>query len=663
MMVNSLTPQVQYQNRTQFTDSRDLSRVSLPYFIQVLDDGDNNLGYLRNPNVWQGYGHGANISYAFADSPNFQNDKKSFTVTGFRQYSEQQKRAIKQAFDVYSTYTKLRFQEVSPNGYANFRLYLDDLNNEDTYTDNYSVQSTELCPCCAKKVSSISDQEKPLHFVGGYAYRGGDVHLNSQVFAADNAFDKDNLVILNDFGGYTQGGFGTVLHELGHSVGLDHPFDGKVNIPKGSSEDKVSLTMMSYQNDLNQYLPQYDAEFNVTATQFGLFDLAALHYRYGVNENQNSGNDTYYFKDFRLKDSSGRHVLGNDIYIWDGAGLDTFDGSNQTQDLHINLTPGSWIWRGRSKTPASTLVYDKNGNVVKDQMFIGFGTQIENLYGGSGHDELTGNETNNHIKGNAGNDVIHGGNGNDWLEGGAGNDTLNGGEGDDILMGQAGNNTLNGGNGNDIYYVESTGDRITDTGGNDTVYSSLKNYRLPQGIENLVTVGGNRRRGLFSLQPNTLTGNELGNTLKGSEDNDVYAGKEGADTFVFGANFGNDTVDNRGRGKDGDVMRFEAANLSQTNLSRQGQDLLVAMADGGSRVVVKDWFAAAGNNTVSEMQFADGQSLQAAQINAMFANRANHLVHAMAAFGLNDGAAASLTSAADDSSHMANRFGILGAAV
>lgn len=451
---------------TTFHDSRDLSKVNTPYFLKILETDKS--GYLWK--TWQGPGKGANIAYEFATSASDSGVGYSFTVRGFQRYTETQKQAVRDALDLYEQQTNLKFTEVSSarGQKANFKFYLDDLTVENTYANNHRNFGDENgynpvqqgyrcgCPSCSQQnVEGLptGGEKGNATFVAGYAYFGGDVHMNSTKFGGNTDMSIDTKIIETSDGrsiSWISGGFGTLIHEIGHSVGLAHPFDGKYSITQNSAEDKSHLTMMSYSNDIKEDVVLsngYKVNTTVSTTNFGIFDLASLHYRYGVNEAQHAGDSTYTFKEFN------RESLGNDIYIWDGSGNDTFDGSAETKSLHIDLTPGSWIYRGEEK--ANTLVYDSRGKVVGDQMFIGFGTQIENLIGGKGSDYLTGNETNNHIQGGAGHDHIDGGKGHDWLEGGAGNDEIRGAEGNDILVGGLGQDTLIGGAGKDQFTFDN----------------------------------------------------------------------------------------------------------------------------------------------------------------------------------------------------------------
>lgn len=126
---------------------------------------------------------------------------------------------------------------------------------------------------------------------------------------------------------------------------------------------------------------------------------------------------------------------------------------------------------------------------------------IENVLGGSGHDQLIGNVLNNLIQGNAGKDTLQGGLGNDTLNGGAGNDfyLFSKGDGVDVvsdLDATAGNlDTLifdgtvakatvaiymNSNGDLEIGYTDSTGDMITIQGQADAA-TGVERFELSDG--------------------------------------------------------------------------------------------------------------------------------------------------------------------------------------
>ncbi len=103
---------------------------------------------------------------------------------------------------------------------------------------------------------------------------------------------------------------------------------------------------------------------------------------------------------------------------------------------------------------------------------------------------------------------------------------LHGTSGSDRLSGGAGADLTAGGGGNDAHYVDHAGDRVAEFvgEGTDTVFSTVS-YALAAGqeVESLRVLGA---AGL------TLTGNELGNRLRGSSGIDTLNGGGGDDRMA-----------------------------------------------------------------------------------------------------------------------------------
>ena len=220
-------------------------------------------------------------------------------------------------------------------------------------------------------------------------------------FGSDIFIDKSDGI--DKFSDGTYGAL-TLIHEIGHALGLKHPFAGKDNVTPylPTAENKTLWTLMSYESSPDQY------SFN-----FSPLDIAALQYIYGPSTKARTGNDNY--------------AISQNSYnfIWDGVGIDTLDASALTQGATLYMTPGYWSFVGSAR--ASTIT-------SAGQATVNFGTVLENLIGSAFADNLHGNDVNNVINGGAGNDQITGGAGGDQITGGGGNDNIDGGVGIDIAI-------------------------------------------------------------------------------------------------------------------------------------------------------------------------------------------------------------------------------------
>ena len=82
---------------------------------------------------------------------------------------------------------------------------------------------------------------------------------------------------------------------------------------------------------------------------------------------------------------------------------------------------------------------------MREQIFCRGGSGDDQLLGQDGNDRLNAGDGNDELWGDNGSDILEGGNGNDGLFGGAGNDRLFGQSGIDELFGEAGLDGLFGG--------------------------------------------------------------------------------------------------------------------------------------------------------------------------------------------------------------------------
>ncbi|RJF88334.1 hypothetical protein D3874_16020 [Oleomonas cavernae] len=172
-----------------------------------------------------------------------------------------------------------------------------------------------------------------------------------------------------------------LLHEIGHAIGLKHPFE---------ASDYNSKTLAASLDDTRHTVMSYNGE----DSSLGPFDLQAVAAMYGSNANDASNIASWSWNDTaQTLTQVGRSA---DDYILGISAIDIIDG--------------------------------KEG--------------IDTIHGLGGADRIDGGSGNDKIYGDDGNDVLNGGLGGDKLFGGAGDDIFSVPTGRDTLDGGAGIDTL-----------------------------------------------------------------------------------------------------------------------------------------------------------------------------------------------------------------------------
>jgi Ca2+-binding RTX toxin-like protein len=161
-----------------------------------------------------------------------------------------------------------------------------------------------------------------------------------------------------------------------------------------------------------------------------------------------------------------------------GEGTDTLDFSGLTSGITVNLTSSN-----------QTVLLNKIALTLSNgSTAIG---ELENVFGGSGGDTISGNDADNTLLGNNGTDIINGAGGNDTIDGGSRNDTLSGGTGNDLISGGQGNDTISGDAGRDTLNGDEGNDIINGGDGDDIIYGDEGNDTLAGNNGDDVLAGGN----------------------------------------------------------------------------------------------------------------------------------------------------------------------------
>ena len=266
--------------------------------------------------------------------------------------------------------------------------------------------------------------------MGGYAtYPGystsGIVEIGS----------KNNSDLLGQFG------VSIVIHELGHSLGLDHTSPrGEVAAGAGGGDDAPSLpdyldrstlSIMSYAKIRidESYLASYSS-----------LDIRALISLYGKRESTEATTFKLHY-DSSLSTSSKQNSLNKiqtgqwDLYgyapfmIVDNGGTDTVDVSDWKGGVKVDLS-------GWGIGPIGGVANDYTFNSVSNGSLSseGDGSAIVTIYPDTVLEKVIGSPEADIIIGYTALETLDGGAGNDQITGGGGNDDINGGTGIDTAI-------------------------------------------------------------------------------------------------------------------------------------------------------------------------------------------------------------------------------------
>jgi Ca2+-binding RTX toxin-like protein len=328
----------------------------------------------------------------------------------------------------------------------------------------------------------------------------GDIFMNSDFETGSGAGEQVN--------------YGTLLHEIGHAIGLKHPTEVVTNFAANPdvvhdqvlSSDDPNRTIMASVGGANEHLTALDMQAAAfiygAAGDGGVFQADASGNTFilsswswdadtetltmtGKNSNDSirgtpvndiitglNGNDLL----FGLNGNDMLDGGAGDDTLYGGAGIDTMMGKTGNDTYFVD-DPGDIIKEALAWGTADWVyvfsTYILANNVEGMQLFgdglTGTGNNIANtIYGdGAFANTLYGLGGDDYIVGGGGGDTIRGGNNNDQIFGQGGADNITGDAGSDFLSGDAGNDKVNGGDGDDDIYGGLGRDTLTGGAGAD----------------------------------------------------------------------------------------------------------------------------------------------------------------------------------------------------
>ena len=329
-----------------------------------------------------------------SDYTSTQNYPDLFALKGFEPLNQAEKSAVTTALNLISSYTNLQFQFGATNLAETASL---------RFATNSGIGSFGNFP--PNDGSYLAADGGTDSGVGGDLFYGQNAQFSNLQYAGTDQFK-------------------TIMHEIGHALGLKHGSDSSYNGMLTPDINDNEFSLMTYASYFGaQGLTQ--AVDGSSPQSYMMLDIAALQAYYGANFGGVGTASTYkwdavtgqqYLNGMPAANTGVSRTGKIFETVWTQGASTTYDFSNFDTNGAFDLRPGHWSTFSVNQLADLNLQsspgapeYRAQGNVYNALLYQNdIRSEVSNIIVGNGDNKITGNEMDNFISLGGGNNIVNG---------------------------------------------------------------------------------------------------------------------------------------------------------------------------------------------------------------------------------------------------------------